>query len=279
MASFDPLHPLHSAIVEILAGRPGATVAALHRMLAAEGTDVSVPNLYRVVGQMTEAQMLVKAGGRLSLNLVWVSSIATFFDTVRERYLSGTASGELPTKEGKRREYHADSLAGLDPMWNDVLMKLIQVTKGGQWYEYASHPYFYLGIPETESRFYAGLRDRKVTCRVLHGNDTFLDLHGDKLVAMDGAKTAVDPNPPFPKEGYVLVVYGDYVMECVFPPDVAGHFAFFFETVRSMDGFDPQLFADVFRMKAKCKISVRKSAREAVMLGDKIAASFTRKPR
>ena len=278
MTSFDPLHPLHSAIIEILARRPGMTVVALHWELQECGLDASVPNLYRVIGQMVECQMLVKNKGKIALNLVWVSFIARFFTTVKQLYLSTSGEErELPSRDGERREFHADSLAGLDPIWNHLLTRLTEVSKGGEWLEYASHPYFALSIPEMETRFYHGLKQRGISCRILHGNDTFLDKHGDKLVALNAAETSIHLASPFPKEGYVLIVYADYVVECVLPEELARHFSFFFASVRSMEQFDPQLFAEIFRMKTKCKISVRKSARDAEALRRKFMPFFPRK--
>ncbi len=271
MAVLDPLHPLQSSIVELLAEQPGVDVSTLHGLLAERHVDASIQNLYRTVAQLVEAQVLLREKGKLSLNLVWASHLVRFSDTVRRRYLDeGDGVVELPRKDGEKRDFTAESLAALDPVWNHVIAKIIEQAPEQEWYEYDSHPLHLLGMTETETRLYAGMGPRG---HRLYGNDTFLDRHATRMAGAVG-ECVIAERTPFPKEGYILWVCGDYVVDCVLPEELSRHFAFFFRTVESASQFDPALFADVFRMKARCRLAVWKSAKEAELLRLKMRPFF-----
>src|SRR3989338_1742864 len=125
MTLLDPLHPLQSSILEILGLRQGITMAQLHQALISQhGIQISLQNLYRTVGQMVEKQMLVREGKKLSLHFVWITHQMTFSETVRQTYLQAQTASDLPDQEDDRREFSADSLMGLDSIWNDLLIRI-----------------------------------------------------------------------------------------------------------------------------------------------------------
>ena len=265
MTTFDPLHAIQSGIVEALAAAPGLTVSSLHKSLNKEKkTRVSLPNLYRTVGQMVDAQILVREKGTLALSHAWIPHVLHLADAIRANY--GQGSVVKPLKEGERREYSAESLGSLDGPWFHVLAHCADADPAREWYAYNSHPWHPIGMSDTELRGYHALALKGIGVRMLYGNDTFLDRYGKKLVRTKGFRITIDPNAPFPKEGYALWVCGDHVIECVFPETIAKRFAYFFETVKNVGQFDPELFADVFRMKARCKVTIRRNKKEAARL-------------
>lgn len=274
MPTFDPLHPLQSSVLEVLALHPGISVQELYGILIREHAfTVSLPTVYRTVAEMVEHQLLVREGRNLSLNLVWVSHLHQLVGSIQRTYTSAEETVSLPQKEGQRREYGAESLYALDPLWNHLLMEIARHTDEHTWWEYDSHPYYALGKPDTELRLYQSLTAEGVQCCVLHGNDTYLDHFGAKFIQMPGVNSSVVQETSFPKEGYILLVGGPYIVECVLPEILSKHFSFFFMTVRSPEQYDPLLFRDVFRMKVRCKITVRKSQQEARELERKIRAA------
>lgn len=267
MANLDPLHPLQSSILETLGSKQALTIADLHADLRKEGVDVSLPNLYRTISQMIDAQMLVKGHGKISLNMVWVAHLTSFFRTVTKTYVEQrTDEFQFPLKENERREFWADSLMGLDPVWAHVLLR---ITKGPQKhpaYMFNSHPWYSLGMRETETRFYQSMVASGHPLVILYGNDTFLDRYGERLIRVRNVNGSIAPDIPFPKEECALWVCDDHILECLFPPSIAKYFAFFFNTVESIGDFDAEQFSDIFRMKARCKITVRRDGKEAQRL-------------
>ena len=272
MPTLDPLHPLQSAILELLIVSPGLTMAALHERVCKESkVDVSLQNLYRTVSQMIEAQQLIREKGKLSINMVWASHLARFADQVRQHYLNSTPSIlDLPTEDGKKREFFAESLGALDPLWNHILRTIAGMYDDPEWYEYNSHPWHFLGATETERRLYESLGPRG---HKIYGNDAFLDRYGVKLNT-DGSDALIATDTVYPKEGYSLWLCGDYIVDCIFPEVLSQHFAFFFQTVHTIEQFHPELFADIFRMRARCRLLVWKSAKEAALLRKKFLTLF-----
>jgi hypothetical protein len=177
---------------------------------------------------------------------------------------------ELPVKDGEKKEFFAESLGALDPLWNHILRTVAGIYKDAEWYEYNSHPWHFLGATETERRLYESLGPKG---HKMYGNDTFLDQYGVQFNA-EGSDALIVPQSPFPKEGYSLWLCGDYIVDCVFPDVLSKHFSFFFQTVQSIEQFHPELFADIFRMKTRCRLLVWKSAREAALLRQKFEPFF-----
>ncbi len=267
MANVDPLHPLQSTILEVLGSKQSLTITELHKRLKKEAVTVSLPNLYRMVSQMIDSQMLVKTYGKISLNMVWIGHLTGFLDTVNRTYVEHrTEEFQFPLKEQERREFFADSLMSLDPVWSHVLLKMTREPQTHPSYMYNSHPWYSLGMRETETRFYQGMVARGNPLIILYGNDTFLDRYGEKLIRVKNVHASIDTHTPFPAEGCAIWVCDDHILECVFPPAITKHFSFFFSTVESISQFDAELFSDIFHMKAKCKIAVRRDTKEAAKL-------------
>ncbi len=272
MTILDPIHPVQSAILELLASKPGQTVADVHRKLAASGMEASVPNLYRTIGQMVEKQMLVKEKSHLSINFMWIAHVLQFAEMVERNYVhrNDPETTELPMIDGEKREFFAESLGALTPVWNHILAKIAGQSSDPIWYEYNSHPWHFLAMTDIERRLYDSLGRNG---HKLYGNDTFLDRYGTSMSTLSCPVVHSD-DVPFPKDGYSLWVCGDYVVDCVFPKTLSKHFAFFFRAVQSIDQFHPELFADIFRMKARCRLLVWKSSGEASLLRSKFRPFF-----
>jgi len=261
----DPLHPLPSCILESLSSHKDISIEELHDNLKRDfAIKCSRQNLYRTVSLLIENQVLVRAHGKLSLNLVWVSHLVELGDTLKHNYQRVEENNFWGTlKEGQSREFHADSLINLDPVWNDGLLQLVQLSTLKEWYVYNSHPWYSLGMLETEVRLYKSIVASGINCHMLYGNNSFLDIYGQKKRKVEGFHTAIAKVSQFHEEGHALWACDDFVVECVMPPVISKHFAFFFQNVKAIEDFDPQLFSDVFRMKARCKIKFSRKAKEA----------------
>lgn len=263
MISYNPLRPLHSAILEILAERKDISFEELHDQLTAKyAITVSTQNLYRTVGILIEHQVLVRSGCKLSLHHVWVKLMIEFGKKLENNYHLGEGSRKynLPSKEGETRVYAANSLFSLDPIWNDGLLKLAQVASAHDWYVYNSHPWYSIGMPDTEYRLYRSIVDAGISCHMLYGNNRFLDHYGRIALDVPGFKTAILEDrsalsSDFKEEGHAVWVCGDFIVECIMPAAISSHFGFLFKTIEKKEDINHHLFSDIFRMKARCKIA------------------------
>jgi hypothetical protein len=278
VSALNPLHPEESSILELLAGSPQLTVQQLHERLAAEyDVKMSLQNLYRKIAQLIEAQMLVRAQGKLALHHVWLSHLLAFSKKAKECYRHLPVTGpDISLEDGEEREFSAESLSDLDPLWSDVLLRLVPLSRSRVWYAYNSHPWYLLGMPDTEMRVFQGLIIEGIELQMLYGGTSFLDEYAVRKVKMRGLTVRTSSATDFPAEGYNLWVCGRYLVECAFPPAISNHFAFFFRNVHSIEQFELGLFSDLFHTRARCTIKVRRDKVKSAALAAKLRPVFER---
>lgn len=275
MADLDPLHPLQSSLLEILAHYPSIDVTALRKFLQNYGHTPSTATLYRLLREMELKQMIVRSHGKIQLHSVWLSHVSKFVERAKMHQKNPQNSVDIASmRDTESRSFYAESLLELDPVWGHILGELTHIAEERQWYIYNSHPWYSFGMRDTESRLYQGLVAEGVLPHLLYGNDTFLDRYGEKIIQVRGFETVCTAESPFPKEGYALWCCGDYIVECIMPQSISQHFAFFFANVHTISQFDPELFTDIFKMRARCKVTVRKDAKEGKKLRGKIQEFF-----
>ncbi len=73
----DPLHPLFSAVIDVLTHTGNLSMNDLQKQLKARGIKTSTPTLYRTVGQMISTGVLVRGDGRLSFSPTWMQELKT----------------------------------------------------------------------------------------------------------------------------------------------------------------------------------------------------------
>ncbi len=266
LTQIDPLHPLQSAVLQLLAEHGPISTRSLLALLQSDASvKVSLPTLYRLLSQMSDKQIIVRTHGTVALHHVWVSRIGDFVERAQASFASEQSKAlRLDTlHEGEKCIFTANSLFELDAVWNFMILELSGTTDEREWFVYNSHPWYSLGMRDTETRLNQSIVAAGIYCHLLFGNDTFLDRYGEKAIHVSGYETAVARDTGFPKEGVALWSCGEYVIECIFPQAISRHFAFFFQTIQRIEDFDPELFADIFRMKTRCKIAVRRSTDEA----------------
>lgn len=277
MKRLDPIHPLNSAVIETLAERRRITVKDLHVHLEEQfDIQVSWQNLYRLIKRLTDEDVLVKEQGKISLSWNWVTHLLRFADSVRFHYSGGESVLEgLPQTDGEKINFSSDSLMGLDLVWINILIRLLDSSEEKEWFAYNSHPWYAIGSLDTETRFFERLVLHGVSVSMVYGNDTFLDRYGEKLLAMQGFQTTINTRTGMRDEGYALWVCGDYLIDVHFPDIIARHFATFFRSVKSLEQFNPELFAGIFMMKAQCQLSVELSKKRAKKERERIKRCFS----
>jgi hypothetical protein len=271
MFTIDPIHPIYSAVVEMVAVYPQITIGELHDHLKKKmKLQISLAHLYRVVTRMIDGQILIKNHGKLSLNLMWVSYVE-FIAGRAKRILQHAEDFSL--RPGERKTYEAHSLLDVEAVWNHVLVSLYRSLKEKTIHKYYSHAWWQLGRNAEEISFYKRLKEGGIECHWVFGSDSFLDQVGAKRVNEVFTGVAAK-DAPFPIEGYNLNVYGEYVIECILPDKICRHFDLFFGNVKSMKEFDHELFLDIFGMRGKYKVTVWRNAKQADLLRKKLLTYF-----
>lgn len=273
MFTLDPSSPLFNAAVDVVAQNPGISVGELHERLKSQAhIEVTLQHVYRLVTRLVEHRIFIKRKKSLRINLLWLSHVELFAQESKARLLEGQDLTTVASlKSGQRVQFAVRSVQEAQAMWHHILIQLNRIVPPSEeraLYKYYSHAWWLLH-DENDLSFYDRIAKRGIRCHWLIGNDTYLDRRAvgkvEKIFTI-----ALTDRPPFPEEGYNLNVFGDYVMECVFPTSVADHFALLFKNTKGAKDWKPQLLDDMFHLRAPVKVTVWKSEAKAKDLKAKI---------
>ena len=135
----------------------------------------------------------------------------------------------------------------------------MQWTDTKEMYHYTSHFYQMTGLHDTERQFWESLRMSGVAQHVVCAHKTFLDALAGQYIEtyiQNPVFYGTVSEPGLPTEGYMIVIIGDRVIDCFFPPQVTAAFRFFFETVQTLDQFNSDLFRGLLYQKNTVKVTV-----------------------
>lgn len=254
MFQIDPSDELTSAILHVVAERPGLSVADLHTALKKKKS-VTLQHLYRKLNQLIEGEILIKRKGLLTANLLWLSYLQFFASEAKEALAKETSLAVFPLKKGQRVSFSADSMNGVQTLWHHLLVQLHRQQPQKKLHKYYSHAWWVWNKRTLDVQFYRKILAAGVRCLWLYGNNTPLD-RGAVTMYPDLLDSRIALDAPFPAEGYNLNVYGDYIFECTFPPHIARHLDLVFHSVQSHDKKDLAIIDDIFDMEAEFKITV-----------------------
>lgn len=251
----NPVDRLSDSIMRIVAATPGISVADLHRALKKAKVSVTLQHLYRKINLLTEEEVLLKRKGELTMNLMWLSYLEYFATSAKEALKQSRSSTVFPLTKGERISFPAGSIAEVQTLWHHLLVQLHRAAPQKQLYKYYSHAWWVWNKRTLDVEFYKKIYEKGVRCLWLYGGNTSLDRAAAQMYP-DLLDSRIAEDAPFPKEGYNLNVYGDYVFECVFPPHIARHLELIFRSVTSTDKRDDALIDDIFAMQGEFVVTV-----------------------
>lgn len=258
MLLFDPIN---DAIVGALSAEPSLSTQELHGRITTK-VEISLPNFYKIVSRLVADQILIRENGKISLHARWIIELGALAEKLRNAYLESD-SEDTVLKEGENTTYTASSLEELDGVWGDVMLAVNrEYGPEESTYVYQAHPYYALGMKETETAFFRQVLSVSPVY-FLTGNSGFLDRLGMSAYEEIGIPAFADETTVFPQEGYCVTVIGDYIFEVIYPPVISEYFRLFFDTVTDTKGFNPELFRKIFAIRSRCKLTLRRSAKNA----------------
>jgi hypothetical protein len=273
MFTIDPTSPLFSSVIELIGQSPGITVGELQqRLRGSADITVTIQHIYRLVNKLVEARIVMKRKQALELNLLWLSTLELFAHDAKANLQQGkdfVSVADVPV--GKRAQFSVRSVQEAQALWHHILVQLNRIVPPSRervLYKYYSHAWWILRDEEDLS-FYERIAKHGVQCHWLIGNDTYLDRRAITAVAHIFAIATAD-KPPFPTQGFNLNVFGDYVLQCVFPAAISDHMQLLFNSVKSAKDWKPHLLKDMFELRMPITISVLHSPAKAAEYKAKI---------
>jgi len=266
--------PLYDTIFTILSQEKGHSIQSLQKAVNKE-EKISLPNFYKIIDQLLEKQILTKEKGEIRLHSAWIISFLELAENIKQHYLNDNTIA-IDLKEGEQKIFYASWLIDLDNIRANILSNLGNIHgKNESSYIYNSHPSHILGMQETESVNFKNLWKQTQKIYFLIGNESPLDLYGADLLRMQWPEVLCNNKTKFLKEGYFVNIIGDYILEVMTPQILTQYFKTFFDNTKKIKDFTPELFQQIFKMKANCKLTFRRNKKDAEMFKKEIKKYFT----
>lgn len=127
---------------------------------------------------------------------------------------------------------------------------------------------------DTEMNFFTSVQ-KDTEIYLLFSDTGFLDTYGAQLYKKAGMKhVTISKKQPFLQDGYCLNIVGEYIFEFIYPQAISDYFKVFFSSVHNSKQFNKELFGKIFEMKGNCKITLRRSKKDADMFKKEIKKYF-----
>lgn len=268
------LKDISTVVCTTLAEHKNLTIQNLFDKVKKHNIKISLPNFYKIIAKMIDEQIVVKKDNTLQLHWMWVHHTVMLADKIKLHYLQDDVINIEKLKPWQTQTFEAPSLYELDLIWTDMLWELYAKYTGQEAYYYNSHAYHILWMPEKEKWNLEELWKKMAKTYFLFWNKSFLDEYWAQLLAMQWYDIKCIEKTPFPEEWYCINIFGDYIVEVMFPETISQYFKMFFDTVKSAEEFNTELFANIIKMKAPCSLKLIHSPEHAEKMIKKIKQFF-----
>ncbi len=262
------------AVIGVVAKERDLSVQVLHKRLLDKWLSVSLPNFYKVIAHMVDDQILIRPRGRVQLHALFMRYIFWLNEDSQKVYRAEETNSLQKLEIWQQECWEEANLYDLNVIRADLLGQLSKMHADSITHHYCSHPYYLLCTPQKEQFTLEEFSKNHDKSYFLIGNNTLLDRYGSQLLSSDLYKTACVTDAPFPEEGYIVDIIGDYIIECMFPKTISDHFAIFFQTISGIEWYNKELFTQVLKMKALCSVKVIHSPEHAKKMRAKIEKAF-----
>ncbi len=267
------MKPIYDSIIFTLAQSKGLSIQWLHKLVY-EQEKISLPNFYKIIDQMIEKQIILKENWKIALHATRMLSLFDLTEKIKKQYFEQpTVSIEL--KENEQKVFYASSLRDLDNVRANLLSAIsIKYTKNEHYYFYNAHTYHILWMQETERTNFQQFGKYSPKVYFVSGNETPLDIYWAQLLGIQGTNAICSDKVKFLKDGYCLNVIWEYIVEVLFPPMITNYFKVFFDSIKTIKDFNPELFQNIFKMKSECKLTIRRNKKDAEIFKKEIIKYF-----
>jgi len=263
-------NPLINWVLEILSLNKDISTKDIHDKLSKQyWINISTAQLYKTISKLIGDYIVTKKDWGYSLNVLWINKMKIIMSNVEDVYFNQKDFSLL--NDWEQFFFYATSKIDSEKTRTDINAKIFMESWPCDLYFYDSHAYYLLWMYERFIDAYNMFLQEDHKIYNIIGNNTFLDNYVYKIVWDKRIELKTLEKHDFLKVWYTLRILWDYILELVMPNNIARFFEQIFSKVQNIEDFDSELFYSIFKMKAKYKISVRKSKKDAEMLRKKIA--------
>ncbi len=219
--------------------------------------DITLTQVYNLLQNLQKHQIISKKKAQVSLNIEWLQGLKQYATTA-----TNILSTENPYKKFKTWEVRyikAQSLSQMDSLWTNHYFKILEASKSKDLYFYNSHPVHVLCSPETEKHFLRVLASSHQIYYLI-GNNFELDNFACKeIMAQWVQSVCCNTDNSFLKNGYIINIIGDFILEFYFPSVLTDYISLIFSHLRpNTDTF--QKISNIYNTNYNLKIRVTKNS-------------------
>ncbi len=256
------LNQTENAIITYLSQHNTARVSQIKDFLDTKKIVIGQAQLYNIIHKLYTNQCLTKHGPLLSLNTKRIHER----ESMIHQFHQHDDISHIDRKNLRQKTFYAQSVYELDPIWNDSFHRLITLQQASKVYFYNSHPYFSLSSPDLEGDFMQTLAAR-TQVHFLTRDEYPADQIGAQLYHdRSGIDVTKSNNHNFPRDGYMLNIIGDYMIECISPKELADAYDVIFQQHDLTPDELRQRCRSLFIADYQCKLIIRQHAGEAKRL-------------
>lgn len=267
--------PLYDSLIRVFLESGKLSIQDLHRQINKE-YPISLPNIYKIVAKLLDDQIFVKEWKKIFLHKRWVLDFCEMANKMQEKLQQFLPISNVDIEEWKIVTYKANSIKDIDGIWADVFLMIQKSHQNPEpMYIYHSHPYYALGMKETEMSFFLQAQNISHDVYLLFSDTCFLDKYWSDLYKQAWMRNVtISDKHAFLKDWYCIAIVWDYLFEFLYPQSISEYFKVFFESVHNIKQFNEELFKRIFEMKWNCKITLRCSSKDANQFKKQILKFF-----
>ncbi|MBA3789462.1 hypothetical protein H0X32_03700 [Patescibacteria group bacterium] len=193
---------LEDHITQLLVSSP-YQIKKLHEKLVGDDRSLSLRAVYKVVGNLIDAGVLLKVGKVVRVNEEWVREM-------RSKLVSNMVPQLSP---GERMSYSFTSMNHLDTFWKTIVLQLEEYERDGQIFFYNPHN-FWVYLPdrkESESAYYGHFAKSRLHAFFTVGGESSADKEFKRQYQNEYLQIDARDVPYFPRSNH-LTILGDHVI-------------------------------------------------------------------
>lgn len=237
------------------------------------GTSATFQGVYKALASLEEDKVITKQNRAYSLSKNWIISSKGFFDKLHREYFSEKPASKTDILSKDVQVYAMRNLIELDKFWIKVFETWFEESSGKVLAQVCGHAWYILGQLENETACLQNIRNHKLQFYTLIDDTTPLDRWAARYYEGFGFKYKMRKAQNSLRNHY-YIVYGDRIMECVYPEKLAKDIQKVYDSVRNIKDLDLKKFIQILTREEDLKITVMRNKPLAEQLRKGIMAHW-----
>lgn len=231
--------------------------------------------VYKSLRKLKKKEVVVEKGKLLSLSIVWVKKMVSFFEQAQFAYTSESLGVFMDMKEGDSVVYRFKDFNTTDIFWGNAFYSLSKnLQEGETMYLYNPHEWFFVARPESEIELFKNIHNDNKKIILYASGSTDLDVSIKKYFIPESQQYYAGGEYLFPKENYYVNIFGEYLIEAWLDPEISKQIDNFFSTHKEITSYASDELQEIIEKKGKNKMKISRNKSKAEKLRKKIGKYF-----